>query len=314
MPQRPSTLQIVNPLLTNIATMYRPTKFNLIADIAMPRIPVQKRDGTFVQFTKDDRFTVPNTYRGPRAQANSVYFGQSSSTYSVKDYALSDLVLDTEQENASDPLRPQMDATEGIADLMLLDREVRVASLLTSTANITQNVTLAGVNQWSDFVNSNPMTDMETAKGTCFFKPNTVILGKEVYQKVIHHPDLLDRVKYSERGVLTAELLAMLWEVDNVYVADCRKNTAAEGQTAAYSYVWGKDVLVAYITQQPKVRDVSLGYTFQWTPMGGTGGMRTRVWREEEYGGGGEMIEVDTALDEKIVSADVAYLIKAAVA
>lgn len=310
----PSELH-VDSALTNLAVQYSPREFNMVSDIILPRLGVEKKSNKYFIYVKADRFTVPDTRRAPKSPANQVDFGVSTGTYSCENYALGDFVAQAEEDNADSPLSPQADAVEGILDLMMLDREKRATDLVTATANITQNTTLSGNAQWSDYGNSNPLSDVETGKSACFYPPNLMVLGQAVYDKLKYHPDLQEMVKYSERAVLTEEVMASLFGVERVVVARAKRNTAAEGQAAAYANIWGKDVLLAYVRAgKPNPKAISLGYTPVWTPMGGADGFRVRKWDKPEIGGGGTQIEVDTSMDELLVAADVAYLIKNAIA
>lgn len=307
----------VNQVLTNLAVKYRSARFNLVADLILPRIPVDKQTGTFFKYNKADRFTLPNSKRGPKAEAQEATFGSSTDTYACEDYAYKDLVLDSTIANADKPLQPKADTTEFLTDLLQLDRERRVAALCTSTSVITQNTTLSGTSQWSDYANSEPINDVETGKAACFFEPNTMLVPRAVHLKLRHHPDLLERYKYTnDKGVLTPDMLAALFEVENYIVANAKYNSAADGLAASYADVWGKDVLLAYVEPQPQLELPSYGYTMEWkmSSIGGINGFRAREWREEGKGGGGTMIEVDCSHDERIVAVDLAYLIKAAVA
>lgn len=304
----------VDKHLTNISVNFKPTDFDLIADIILPRVPVEMMSDKYLIYNKADNFTVPRTYRGPRSKSNEVSFGSTDATYSCDEYGLRDFVTDRENKNVDAPMRKLEDAAESVTGLLLLDREIRAASVLTNTAVLTQNVTLSGTDQWSDYANSDPMANIETARAACFFKPNLIVLSEAVFTKLKHHPDLLERVKYTERGVLTTEMLASLFEVDRVAVANAKYNTANDGQTASYGAVWGKDVVVAHVKDTPTLKSATLGYSVTATLEGGTDGYRARRYRDEARGGGGTWIDVDTAMDELIVAVDCGYLIKAAVA
>lgn len=303
----------VDKHLTNISVNFKPTDFRMIADALLPRIPVEMLSDKYLIYNKADNFTVPRTYRGPRSKSNEVAFGSSDATYSCDEYGLRDFITDRENKNADAPMKKLEDAAESVTGLMLLDREIRAASVLGSTAILTQNTTLAGVNQWSDYANSDPFANIETAKAACFLPANTIMMAQNAFNKLKHHPDLLERVKYSERGVLTVDMLAALFEVDQVVIANAKYNSAADGLTASYGYVWSNDVIVAHVKSSPTLKSASLGYTVMATLEGGTDGFRARRYRDEARGGGGTWVDVDTAMDELVVAAECAYLIKAAV-
>jgi len=314
MPQRPEDLQ-VEYALTNLAVLYSPQEFNLAAEQVMPSIPTAKQEGTYWVYDKADRLTLPNTNRGPRGVARGADFGKTKATYATEDYALHALVTDRERNNASTPFDENVSTTEGLIDLLMLDREKRVADMVTSTANITQNTTLTGTNQWSDYSNSNPFSNLKTGRDACFFKPNTAVMSKEVWSVLEIHPDIVERVKYVG-GDVTPERVASLLGIGKLIIADAQYNSAVDGQSVSYGSVWGKHVLMCYTRPGADLRRPSFGYTMKYDMVGagGKGGLRVRTARDEKTGGGATYIEADCSVDEKLVAVDLAYLIIDAVA
>jgi len=298
----------VDQILTNISVQYKNAAF--VADQILPVVPVKKESDKYYVYTKKDRFTVPNTLRAPRTESRQVDWSISTATYSCEEYALSALIDDRERANADKPIDIDIDTVETLTDLLLLDYEKRVASMLTDTSIITQNVTLSGTDQWSDYANSDPISNIETAKQTVFdsiFKePNIMVMGIAVYRKLKHHPDILDRIKYTGRGIVTVDILQDLFEIPKILVAGTAYNSANEGQTPSYSSVWGKNVIVAYVEPRPGLKKVSLGYTLR------ARAFQVRKAREEKKHS--DWVEVSVVQDEKIVAASAGYLIKTAVA
>ena len=78
------------------------------------------------------------------------------------------------------------------------------------------------------------------------------------------HPDFIERIKYSERGVLTAEIIAAIFNIGKIIVPGVGYNSANLGQTASLSYLWGKDVLMAYVPTRPARKTPAFGYEFVW--------------------------------------------------
>ncbi|MCV6900986.1 major capsid protein, partial [Escherichia coli] len=77
-------------------------------------------------------------------------------------------------------------------------------------------IIFAVVTQWSDYSGtSNPSKDIETAKEAIRAQigrqGNTVILSAQAMKACRQHPSIVDRIKYTGRDVVTADLLAALW-------------------------------------------------------------------------------------------------------
>ncbi len=318
---RPENLQVEHNL-QNLAINYTPTEFNLVAERVMPSIGTEKLTGSFYQFNKADRFTIPKTSRGPRGQARGTEFGKTKLTYSCEGHAQFDFITDTDRDNSDSPFPEDANATEGLIDLLWLAREKRVADMLVDPTQITNNTTLVGPDQFSDYANSDPISVIDTAKAAIFGSANTIVVSKAVHVKIKNHPAIQALVSANVNKVLTTDLLAELFEVQNYLVADAEYNTAKPGQSAAYGPVWGKHMLVCYVRPTPDKTKPSLAYTFRYklgsldgtASADGRNAVRVRKGRDEVTGGGGDYIEADQWLDEKVVAVDEGYVVLNAIA
>jgi hypothetical protein len=190
---------------------------------------------------------------------------------------------------------------------LLLGYEKEVADYLRSTANLTQNRTLSGSDRWNDFANSDPVVDIETGraviKAAGMVAPNTLIMGDEVWSKLKFHPGLLGLLSVASVRTLTLEMAASLLGVEKILVGSAMYNTVDEGQTDATGYVWGKDVILAYIAPTPKIKQISLGYTLKLK--------NARIvdrWTETPVKT--DFVRATDEYEPKIVSVEAAYLMK----
>jgi hypothetical protein len=300
---------VVDPALSNVSIKY--TNDIFIADTLLPMLKVAKQTGKYYVYDKSN-LRIDTTDRAAGAPANEIDFGVSpSGVFATTDHALKGFVSDEVQDQADAALNPLVDEVETITEKMLLDREQNAATLLFNTSNITNNTTLSGTSQWSDYDNSDPIGDIRTARisvhQNTFKLPNTLVLGKQVYDILIDHPAIIDRIKYSELGIATPELLARIFQVDKVIVGYAGSNTAKEGQTDSLGYIWGKYALVAYIAPQVRLRMVTLGLTFTYSLR------QAKRWREEDREGTYVRVGNDNYV-QLLIAAAAGYLIAAAVA
>jgi hypothetical protein len=205
----------------------------------------------------------------------------------------------------------EVDTTEVLTDALIRAREKRVADIAFSSGSITTGSTLTGSDQWSDFAGSDPLGDIETAmitvKGASGRVPNVVVVGEQVMSKLRNHPDLLERIKYTQKGVVTADLLASLLPGNpKVLVGDLMYDSSTEGDSESLGYIWGKHALVAYVESSPGIKKMSLGYQFY------SEDRTASKWREDKIRA--DRIEVSEVSDEKLVSASCGYLFTNAVA
>jgi hypothetical protein len=299
---------VIDPALSNVSIKY--TNDSFIADQVFPVYKVSKQTGKYFVYDKAN-LRVEKSLRAAGSPSNEVSFSLSQDTFSCDDHALKDFVADEIADQAEAALDPLIDTTEMITEQLMLDRELALATLLANTANVTQNTTLSGTSQWSDYSNSDPVADVRTARTTIhaasFKKPNTLILGKQVFDQLCEHPQIIERIKYSQLGVVTPELLARLFQVEKVLVGEAGRNSAVEGQTDSLSYVWGKHAWLAYIAPKVGLKTLTFGLTFTYATR------QVKRWRDEDREGTYVRVGKDN-YDQKIVAVAAGYLIKNAVA
>ena len=302
-----------DPILSNVALAY--TNDAYIAELLLPEIPVNFQTGKHWIYNQD-RFSNTPSKRATGAESGEVELSLTTGNpYFCEDHALKQFVADEDVENATTPTDPFTDATENVSERLLIAREVEAASLLTSTATITQNTTLSGTSRFDDYSNSDPFATIETGKQTIHsathLAPNTMVIGKQAWDKLKYHPALLERVKYSQRGQMTPDLVASLLEIDRIVIGAAGYQTAKEGQTNSMSYIWGKDVLLAYVAPRVSPKMLSLGLTYRWNKKS-KNVKRLRGTKEEDRNG--TYVRVgDDYYDQNIVAASCGYLIKTVV-
>ena len=81
------------------------------------------------------------------------------------------------------------------------------------------------------------------------------------------HPDLIDTIKYTQRGQLDLDIFTSLTEFQRVFVGRGIYTSSPEGTAEAsvtYSRIWGKDAMLLYVPERPALSTPSAGYTFVW--------------------------------------------------
>jgi hypothetical protein len=306
--------------LANFALGY--TNADFIAETVFPVAPVDDPTGFYWSFGQEV-FTAEDDYVADRARANAVEHDFTRITYNTRPYALNHDVSWKERDAAARsnvPGTPYRRATMVVAQKLALGRELVVSGIVRSTTNITQNTTLSGTAQWSDYSGtSNPLTVSQTAINTIRGATGgtggiTAIIPYAVFDKLRYHPAILDKMTITQTKILTQDLLATLLGVDRVLIPASIYNTANPGQTAVMTDVWGKDVIYARLGAGPNLdMQLNLGRIFRlnWASVGGLGA-ESRQWTEEDRKT--DVVEVGFEEDRKLVSPLAAYLVKTAVA
>ncbi|MBS4040406.1 MAG: hypothetical protein KGZ81_07385 [Flavobacteriales bacterium] len=288
---------------------------DFIAERVFPVVKVPKKTFKVAGYTKESLRIPSSSVRTGEAKARRVSLGRTEDDYGpLHEHSLSDFVTHDDMTMTDDPYDALGDAVENIMQKLMLIDEKDLATTLQNTSIITNNVTLAGTDQWSDYTNSTPFEDIKTAaiamKASTLKIPNTLITSWEAWIQMVDHPDFLDRIKWSQTGVMTeADFIKLFapYGIKNVIIGKVSENTAVEGQTDSLSAVWGKNVWLAYITDKPGRKTINGGYKFVLEE-------GREATREAFNNPRGEEVLVRDYYDYELLNADCFYLIKNVVA
>lgn len=300
----------VDKILSQFSIAYRNKEF--ISEMIMPGIKVKERSGKFAKYGKDNLRIEDNIARAPGTQARTFDYSVSQGDYACAEHALEKIVPDEFMNNFDDPYDPKRDATTFCVDKIWLNQENALATDMADTAIMTSNTTLSGTDQWSDYVNSDPLSDIRTGRSTVKLAtgqiPNVAVFGWSTWLQFQNHPDVIDRIKYVGTTSLEAvkKAVADLLEVQTVLIGTAIKNTANQGQSDSLSAVWGKHFWLLVVAQRPSIMTLSFGYTLK--------DVDREVDTYRDNARKGDVVRVRDSFDQVLIDANLAYLIKNAVA
>lgn len=293
----------VDAALSNISIAYRNGTY--IAEKVFPVVKVNKQSDKYFIFSKAHWFRDEAGVRAPGARASRVNYSLETALYASIEYAAAKSVPDEIVLNADVPLSPITEATEFVTDKILLRLEKDVADLVTTSSNWTNTGTPTTV--W-DNDTSDPVNDVvgdgkiqETVRQAIGRYANTAVLGAQVWAALKRHPDILDRVKYTQLGVVTQALVAQLFEVETLLVGTSIINTAQEGAPNSFSDVWGNFAWFGYVPPAAGLMTPAAGYIFAWKER------QVNRYREDQEHA--DVIEALFNWDSKVTSADSGYLL-----
>ena len=313
----------IDAALSNVALGYHPA--GMIAENIFPIVTVKKESDKYYEWNKGDAFRVPDTtMRADGTKSKRIGFNISTSTYSAEEYALNVQVTDRQVANADSVINLRASKTRRLKDIIALDQEIRVATLLTTQANwaSTNRVQRSGTQQWNNASYAGGATygieeTLDTGKeavrkGTGGLEPNIIIIPSAVAKVMKKNSTIRDLIKYTHANLLVdGDLPQMLWNM-KVLIPKAVKNTNVEGNaTQTLSDVWGKHIVMLYVTNNAAVDEVTAGYIFRCanaahTPWG------AKTWREEAEKA--DVIETEICQDEKIVCNVAGYLVEDVIA
>lgn len=144
--------------------------------------------------------------------------------------------------------------------------------------------------------------------------PNKLAIGANVFNTLVKHPGILERVKYggttANPAQVTKQVLAQLFGVDELVVLMSIFNQAKQGNDADMKFIGDPNaLLLAYATDAPSTEEPSAGYIFTWDMLG-DGQMLPIFHYDGENGTHSEYIEGLMAYDLRKTADDLAIFCK----
>lgn len=324
---QPTRLQVhIDQALTNISVAFIQQASAFIADKIFPVVPVQKQSDRYFVYDRGDWLRDEAMERAPATEsAGGGYNIDNTPTYFARKFSYHKDITEEDRANADIPLNPDRDATEFVTQKLLIRRERIWANFFapgvwgTNLTGVTGTPAAGQVQQWN-IGTSTPVRDIRSMKTQVLertgLEPNVLVLGAAVYDQIAEHPMVVDKIKYTQKGVMTPDLLAGMLDIDRVIIAKAIVNTAARGAAANVGFVHGKHALLAHVATRPGLMTPTAGYTFAWTGLLGAGAFGNRITRIDMpwLGQGTERIEGDMAFDMRVVAPDLGVFFQNVVA
>jgi len=234
--------------------------------------------------------------RGPGGEAARGGYPVAWGDVIPKEYAFAKEVTDEDREVAAaqggPPLQPDQDGIAFATDKILMKREILTAAII--KASVWSGIAASGEDAeglWAAGAGNTFLLDVKARKGTIQsntgLMPNVLLLDVGTYNSLTEESTVLDKIKYTQKGVLTADLLAAILDLEEVVVAPAVYSTAKETKA-------GTDFTAARIWENTATK--GMGFLFYRpsaislkVPTAGLiarsalfpGGVRVTTWRED---------------------------------
>lgn len=298
-----------NQILTNISIAYQNQTY--IADQVFPLVPVAQQSGIIPSYDKSYWFRDQAELRAPGTRSIRGGFKVNiTDTYFAPRFSFGFELPDEVRDTASitGAFNLDRDAVNYVTEKGYLRREVAFATdFFAASKGWTDKTGGSDFVQWSDYATSTPLQDIETYRddmeGTIGREPNTLVIGKQVWIQLKWHPDLIDTIKYTQRGVMSPDLFGSLVEIPRILIGRTIRVSSNPGvaeASATYVRIFGKGALLAYVPPAPSLMQPASGYTFVWNRVANALQYIKRMRDEEaEF----DIIEVSSYFDQKQTSA-----------
>ena len=321
----PSAVHVDQPL-TNLTLAYVQDQSNFIADKVFPTVGVSKQSDKYYVY---DRAGMnrggERKALAPRTEVKRIGLSVSTDSYYADVFGLGMDFDDQTIANEDAALEIRAAGAQTLVTNLLIDREIDFANTFFSAGVWGSEST--PTNLWSDYTNATPITDVTAARRAMQlksggYKPNTMVVGKEVRDILINHPDILARLNggatVSNTALITNAKLAEIFEVENFYVMEAVQNTAKEGLAESNAFIGGKSALLTYTPSSAGLMTPAAGLTFAWNNLQGVNNLGVTVESFSDDAlrrvGVAEHIQAKLAYDMKVVGADLGVFFKTIVA
>jgi len=329
-----SQVHIDQPL-SNLTIAFLQNTTGFIADKVFPRVSVMKKSDKYYVWPRGQFNQIDDIKeRAPFTMAPEVGLTLSNDAYSVRVFSEAAPIDFETAANADAVLNIKAALAAQKTQKFLLHREqvwadayFKAAVWGTDWTGVSGVPAASQVRQWSDYTNSTPIVDCVNISRTMQlksggFKPNVMVMGKEVRDILINHPTILSRLNggatVTNPAMVNDSKLAEILGFEQVLVMEAVRNTAKEGLTETNAFIGGKAVAFFYVPPASGLMVASAGMTFVWDELEHASGYGITIksytgdWLAER--GIAEKIEVNMAYDQKVVASDLGAFIATVVA
>lgn len=255
----PDGLQIISPVLTNIAVQFRPHGY-VYDQIVAPQ-PVETNIGQYPVFDPAAFFTTGGDLRvADNAATPIVDFQWSMDNYHCEDFRLSVRVTRKEYQQVHPALRLETSKVLGLLGIMAGNRERRLAEKLRAEANGGKFSTAAvtPVVKWDEGTEGTPATiehDMKAAGRVVYkktgWRPNVAVFPRIIAEAIAADPTVRKQIQYvyGMEQLAKADLILppTLFGFRTIVVDGALENTAAQGASSELAEIWGNSVRLMHV-------------------------------------------------------------------
>ncbi len=319
----------VNRELTTVAISYaQQSAENFVADKIFPVVKSDFATDYYYKFGRRSFLQTRAAKRAPGTETPGVEWAFSRDTYACEVWGLHHDVEDQLRANADSYFELDRSGTELVTEQVLLRREKEFLSNYFVATPWSETVTgdtagTSGTNfKQFDLSGSTPIETFRKAvlrfRKRTGMKPNFVLMGSEVWAALLDHAEIIDRIKYTQTGFLTEQLVGKAIDIPNVYVSygvessnDDDEMTADMSPTT--NWLAGKSMLMGYAAPNPSRTTPSAGYCFAWTGYAGASawGGRVKKYRMENIAC--DRIEIEAAFAFKVTAGELGMFFATAV-
>lgn len=320
----------VNRDLTTIAIAHEKQEGrNFVASRVFPVVTVDKQTDFFYKFGRKSFLQTRAAKRAPGTRTPAAEWNFTRDTFACEVWGLHTKVEDQLRSNADENFRLDQTATELVTEQMLLRREKEFFSnFMTTGIWATDRAGVTGTPTGTQFkrfdeANSDPITvfreERQAFRKRTGLQVNVCVMGADVWDAIIDHSTIVERVKYSQPGFLTQDIVAQALGVGRIEVAwgiestDDSDEVVADLSPTTDFIGGGGDVWMGYVPSRPSRNRPSAGYTFAWNGYLGASAWGGRIKKYRDEPSASDIVEIEAAYDFKVTAPELGQFLQNAV-
>lgn len=242
----------IDTYATNYVLGYGMTTPGTLAERVFTTIPATGATGSFLKVDKGSWFRSQVEERPMGGENKLAYYGTSTGTYLTREFGLRHRIDDRTAANNNSPYDLSKAAGMFLAGQHQIHKDGYLASKFFTPGvwgtDVVGHASPSGA-QFLQFnqSGSKPIQVIRqyrrTMSRTTGRRANVLVLGTDVYDVLLDHADFVGRLSNDSVRIVNEQLMARIFEVDEIVVAEPIYNSAAEGLTPVMQYIVNSKIM-----------------------------------------------------------------------
>jgi hypothetical protein len=288
-----------------------------IASRVAPVFESAVQSGTYGRIPIKQLLQEPEVGRDSRGNYNRFNFTFDDATFATKERGIEIPVDRRQAKMYREFFDFEVVCTANALDVVLRAAEKRVADLIFNATTFT-SYTAAVTNEWDDFTNATPVTDVNAAVKAMWnatgLWANALVINRHVFRNLRMCDEVTDKVASLGAGAsiepskITEAVLASVFDLRHIIVAGSARDTANEGQAATIAPVWSNEyAMVARVAETDMIEEPCLARTIHWGEDGSRIGGTIETYYEDQSRG--DVVRARHEVEEKVMYTALGYLL-----
>lgn len=234
-------------------------------------IEVMKKSAWFAKIALETLIKdVDDPKRAPKAAYARINWKYGDGNYNCEEFGVEDVVDDSEATFNRTFFDDETESAEICANIIMRTMEKRIAALIFNNGTFTP---VSVGTEWDD-ASATPVADINTGKkavrDATGLIVNTLVISYNTFLGLQENTIIINKLKYSNPGfakssLVTKELLAQVFDLDQILVGDGVKDTVEEGLDSVLADIWDDEYAFLCVTNaENTIKKPCIGRTFTW--------------------------------------------------